>query len=297
MSTPALHPPEAPHEQHAHFFSVDVEEHFHVTALEPFVPRESWDAQPSRVDANTRRLLDLMDRHGARGTFFVLGWVAERQPALVRDIAARGHEIASHGWSHRRVTMLSPETFRDEVRRSRALLESLSGTAVTGYRAPSFSILDGMEWAYDVLLEEGYRYDSSRFPIRRAGYGSPGVPVVPFVSRRAAGELLVLPMTTTTLLGRRVPAAGGGYFRQLPYALTARALREHEALGRPAMFYIHPWEYDVGQPVHEVPWLTHRRHYGGLGRTWPRLERLLAGFRFTAVAHRFAELSRSALRP
>lgn len=278
-----------------HLFSVDVEEHFQVSAFEPYMPRDQWSRQPSRVVANVRRLLDLLDEFGARGTFFVLGWVAERQPELVREIARRGHEIASHGWSHRRVTTLAIPEFRDEVRRSRALLEEISGTPVVGYRAPSFSILTGMAWAYDVLLEEGYRYDSSRFPIRRKGYGSPDVPVSPFFVRRPAGEMLELPLATTTMWGVRLPAAGGGYFRQLPYALTARALREHGGRGQPAMFYIHPWEYDVDQPRLDVSWLTARRHYGGLARTWPRLRRLLAEFRFTSVAERLPDLAGLAL--
>jgi len=270
-----------------HLFSVDVEEHFQVVALQRWAPRATWDSQPSRVAANTDRLLDLLARHGSVGTFFTLGWVASKQPEVVRRIAAAGHEIASHGWWHTQITRLTPAEFREEVRISRALLEDLSGQQVCGFRAPSFSIVPGCEWAFDVLLEEGYRYDSSLFPIRRPDYGWPGAPAESHSIRRPAGTLLEIPMATTVIAGVRVPAAGGGYFRQLPYGLAARALREHGALGLPAMFYIHPWEIDPDQPRFPVDPMTRMRHYGGLNRTMPRLERLLSQFRFTSVARRF----------
>jgi len=273
---------------------VDVEEHFQVHALAPWAPLPTWDAHPSRVDANTRRLLDLMDLHGARGTFFVLGWVAERWPDLVRTIAARGHEVASHGFWHQRVQGQVPARFREDVRSARELLESLAGHAVQGYRAPSFSIVPGTEWAFDVLLEEGYTYDSSRFPIRRPGYGSPDAPASPHLIRRPAGTLLELPLATFDLLGARLPGAGGGWFRQLPYAFTRAALRQHGRRGLHGMFYIHPWEYDVAQPVFDVPWLVRQRHYGGLARTWPRLERLLGEFAFVPVASRLEALRSAA---
>lgn len=272
-----------------HLFSVDVEEHFQVVALQRWAPRASWDQQPSRVVRNVDQLLELLARHGAVGTFFTLGWVAERQPGLVRRIAAAGHEVASHGWWHTQVTRLSPAEFREEVRTSRALLEDLSGQRVQGFRAPSFSIVPGYEWAFDVLLEEGYRYDSSLFPIRRPDYGWPGAPVEPHLIRRPAGTLLEIPMATTLIAGLRVPAAGGGYFRQLPYGLTARAFQEHSARSQPGMFYIHPWEVDPGQPRLPAGFLTRARHYGGLDRTMPRLERLLSQFRFTSVARQFGK--------
>ncbi|MEO8031333.1 MAG: XrtA system polysaccharide deacetylase [Gemmatimonadota bacterium] len=267
-----------------HLFTVDVEEHFQVVALEPWVHRDSWDSQPSRVARNVDLLLDLMAARAAFGTFFILGWVADRHPEVVRRIAAAGHEIASHGWWHRRVTTLSPDQFRTEVRDSKALLESVSGQPVSGYRAPSFSIIPGHEWAFDVLLEEGYRYDSSLFPIRRPDYGYPSAPPDPHYLLRPSGALLEIPLATTMIGGIRVPAAGGGYFRQLPYALTERALREHGARGAAAMFYIHPWEVDPGQPRFNTGLLTRIRHYRGLSRTLPRLERLLSQFQFTSVA-------------
>jgi polysaccharide deacetylase family protein (PEP-CTERM system associated) len=273
-----------------HLFSVDVEEHFQVVALQRWAPRATWDSHPSRVTRNVDQLLDLMARHGSVGTFFTLGWVASKQPDLVRRIAAAGHEIASHGWWHRQVTRLSPAEFREDVRSSRAILEDLSGQRVLGFRAPSFSIVPGYEWAFDVLLEEGYRYDSSLFPIRRPDYGWPGAPPEPHSIRRPAGTLLEIPMATTVIAGVRVPAAGGGYFRQLPYRLAARALTEHAARGLPAMFYIHPWEVDPDQPRFPVDLVTRLRHYGGLGRTMPRLERLFSQFRFTSVARQFGAL-------
>ena len=273
----------------AHLFSVDVEEHFQVVALQRWSPKATWDGQPSRVARNVDRLLELLARHGSLGTFFTLGWVAERQPDLIRRIAAAGHEIASHGWWHTQVTRLSPEEFRQEVRTSKAVLEAISGQPVHGFRAPSFSIVPGYDWAFDVLLEEGYRYDSSLFPIRRPDYGWPGAPAEPHLIHRSAGALLEIPMATTVIAGVRIPAAGGGYFRQLPYGLTARALQEHGARGLPAMFYIHPWEVDPDQPRFDVDFLTRARHYGGLGRTMSRLERLLTEFRFTSVARQYEE--------
>lgn len=270
-----------------HVFSVDVEEYFQVLAFERAVPRHSWDAMPSRVDASVNQLLELLARHSATATFFTVGWLAERKPGLIRRIAELGHEVASHSWWHRRVAALSPSEFREDVRRCRAVLEDLSGRPVVGFRAPSFSIVPGVEWAFDILIEEGYRYDSSVFPIRRSGYGYPGAPAEPYEIRRPSGVLLELPMATTVAVGMRLPAAGGGWFRHLPYQLTDRALREHGARGQAAMFYIHPWEIDDEQPRLRVSLLTRVRHYGGLSRTLPRLERLLAAFRFVSAERRY----------
>lgn len=269
-----------------HFFSVDVEEYFQVSAFDGVVSRAEWDRLPSRVAESVDRLLILLERHRATATFFTLGWIASRHPGLVRRIADAGHEIASHGWSHRRVSALTPDEFRDEVRSSKQALEDVSGQQVLGFRAPSFSILPGGEWAFDVLIEEGYAYDSSLFPIRRPGYGYPDAPCFPHVLDRPAGRLLEFPMTTTVVGGVRVPAAGGGYFRHFPYAVTRRAFREHTAAGIPAMFYIHPWEVDPQQPRLRAPVLTRLRHYVGIARTEGRLERLLSEFRFTSIASR-----------
>lgn len=267
-----------------HHFTVDVEEYFHVSAFEPYVPRERWDAFESRVSRGVEALLGALASHAARGTFFVLGWVAERHPDVVRRIARAGHEIASHGWDHRRVTHQRPEEFRESVRRSKAVLEELAGGPVVGFRAPSFSIVPGREWALDILLDEGYRYDSSLFPVRRRGYGYPDGIRDPHWIERPGGRLLEMPPATLRLARYNLPAAGGGYFRLLPYALVRAALTHAARRGVPATFYIHPWEVDPEQPRLAVPWLTRVRHYGGLRRTAPRLDRLLQEFRFGAIA-------------
>ncbi len=271
----------------AHFFTVDVEEYFHVSALEGTVSRSDWEVLPSRVERSVDLVLELLASHGAHGTFFVLGWLASRRPGLVRRIVDGGHEIASHSFWHQRVTRITPDEFRAEARDSKAALEDVAGVPVYGFRAPTFSIVPGCEWAFDVLLEEGYRYDSSLFPIRRPGYGYPRAPTTPHLIRRAAGVLLELPLATTTLLSLRVPAAGGAYLRQLPYGLVRRAFREHSSSGLPAMFYIHPWEMDPQQPRLPAPLVSRLRHYRGLSRTQPRVERLLDEFRFTSVARHY----------
>lgn len=272
-----------------HLFTVDVEDYFQVVAFERVVDRATWDSYPSRVEANTDRLLALLDDHGVRGTFFTLGWVGRRHAGLVRRIAAQGHEIASHGQWHRRVTTLSREQFRSDLRESKAVLEDLSGHPCLGFRAPSFSIVPGLEWAFDVLLEEGFRYDSSLFPIRRPDYGYPSAHDAPFLIQRPAGALLELPLATSSVAGFRLPVAGGGYLRQLPFGFIRRAFRSWAARGVSAMFYIHPWEYDVDQPRFACGRLTSLRHYRNLGRTWGLMERLLGEFRFTSVQERFAD--------
>lgn len=264
-----------------HLFTVDVEDYFQVVAFERQVDRATWERYPSRVEGNTDRLLRLLDDHRVRGTFFTLGWIARRHPALVRRIAAAGHEVASHGQWHRRVTTLSPDQFRNDIRESKALLEAESGQPCLGFRAPSFSILPGYEWALDILLEEGYRYDSSIFPIRRPDYGYPDAPDTPFQVRRPAGTLLELPLATTRVAGLRLPAAGGAYLRQLPFGFIRRAFRAWAERGISASFYIHPWEYDAEQPRMPCGRLTAIRHYRNLDRTWGLLVRLLGEFRFT----------------
>jgi polysaccharide deacetylase family protein (PEP-CTERM system associated) len=267
-----------------HHFTVDVEEYFHVSAFEPHVRRAEWDRFPSRVGRCVTRLLDMLARHEARGTFFVLGWVAERHPDLIRSISRAGHEVASHGWDHARVTDQNPATFRDSVRRTKGTLEGLTGEPVLGFRAPSYSIVPGWEWALDVLLEEGHTYDSSLFPVRRPGYGFPGGKRDPhWIERPGRRRLAEVPPATLRWGGLNVPAGGGGYFRLLPYALTQQALRNCERRGVPGTFYIHPWEIDPDQPQLQVPWLTRVRHYGGLARTAARIERLLLEFRFVAI--------------
>jgi polysaccharide deacetylase family protein (PEP-CTERM system associated) len=267
----------------AHHFTIDLEEYFQVSAFESSIARCEWDHLESRVAAEVARLLDLLARHEARATFFVLGWVAERHADLIRAIAGAGHEIASHGWDHQRVTHQTPRQFQDSVRHTKDVLEEITGAPVLGFRAPSFSIVPGWEWALDILIEEGYRYDSSLFPVRRAGYGYPNGLPEPHWLERPAGRLAEIPPTTLQWCGLRLPAAGGAYFRLLPYGVVRAALQQCERSGVPGTFYIHPWEIDPAQPRLDVSWLTRLRHYGGLWRTAGRLERLLAEFRFTAV--------------
>ena len=262
--------------------TVDVEDYFQVSALAPHFDRGTWDAQPCRVERNVQRLLALFNETGARATFFTLGWIAERYPQLVRDIVAGGHELASHGYGHQRASEQSREVFGDDVRRAKALLEDLGGRPVQGYRAPSFSIGMGNLWAFDVLLEAGYRYSSSVYPVRHDHYGMPDAPRFPYESRPG---LLEIPITTTRLLGRNLPAGGGGYFRLAPYEVSRWALRRVNELDqRPAIFYFHPWEIDPDQPrVHEASLKTRFRHYVNLHKTESRLGQLLRDFRWGRV--------------
>jgi polysaccharide deacetylase family protein (PEP-CTERM system associated) len=266
-----------------HHFTVDVEEYFQVLALEPYIPRSQWDVIPRRLELGLRALLDLLSEHDALGTFFILGWVAERAPELVREIAARGHEVASHGSDHRRVTTLSRDSFRESIRSSKNTLEDITGVPVAGYRAPNFSIGNAEEWALDILLEEGYRYDSSIFPGRRSGEGFVRGERDPHSIRLGGGTLREVPPATLKVGRALLPAGGGAYFRHLPYDFVRLALSSAEARGVPGTFYIHPWELDVDQPRVKAPFLTTLRHYGGLNRTVPRLRRLLSRFRFQAI--------------
>lgn len=267
-----------------HHFTVDVEEHFQVSAMEPYVRRATWDSLPSRVERNTYLILDALAKHGAVGTFFTLGWVADRHRKLVADIAAAGHEVASHGWGHERITQLTPAEFRKSIRDSKAILEEITGAPVFGYRAPSFSIVRGGEWALDLLLEEGYQYDSSLFPVRRRGYGFEGGHRDPHPLVRDAGVLQEVPPATVRWGGKVLPAGGGAYFRLFPAAFVESALRSAERRGAPGTFYTHPWEVDPHQPRVEVSFKTRIRHYGGLHRTLPRIEQLLERFRFQTIA-------------
>jgi polysaccharide deacetylase family protein (PEP-CTERM system associated) len=267
-----------------HFFTVDVEEYFQVAALAPWAPMQRWETFESRVEAQIARLLELLARHDARATFFTVGWVAERHPAMIRAIAAAGHELASHTWDHRKITEQTPAAFRESIRRTKQVLEDIGGHPVVGFRAPSYSIVRGTEWSLDLLLEEGHRYDSSLFPVRRRGYGYVGGLRDPYWVDRPAGRIAEIPPATLRVGPMTLPAAGGAYFRLLPYALVRAALRSAESRSVPGTFYIHPWEYDPRQPRLAVPMLTRLRHYGRLGGVWPRLERLLGEFRFSAIA-------------
>lgn len=265
--------------------TVDVEDYFQVSAFDGIVPRSQWDGLERRVAANTRRLLDLFEAAGVRATFFVLGWVSEREPELVRAIAGRGHEIASHGYGHRLLYEQNARTFAEDLRRARQSIEDASGRAVLGYRAPSFSITPASQWALDVLAEQGYAYDASVYPIRHDRYGLPGAARHPYVEHRAGRRLVEAPGTTVQVGRLVLPAAGGGYFRLYPYALTRWAIRRVNARDRqPAIVYIHPWEVDPNQPRVRVGLATRLRHYVNLRRTEPRLRQLLKDFRFAPLA-------------
>ncbi len=267
-----------------HHFTVDVEEYFHPTAMASRYPMATWEGLPRRSPEVVPRILDFLAGRGIVGTFFVVGWLAEREPEVVRSIVRAGHELASHGWEHEMVPRLGPDGFRSSVRRSKHVLEDIAGQAVRGYRAPSFSILPGMEWAFDVLLEEGYAYDASLFPItQHPTYGYPGIDRHPFVLRRPSGALVEVPAATLRVLGKIVPAAGGAYFRLLPYGLVRAGFRQATQAGLPGTFYVHPWELDTWAPDVDAPFLTRVRTFGGRKRTWRRLERLFSEFSFDRV--------------
>jgi polysaccharide deacetylase family protein (PEP-CTERM system associated) len=256
--------------------SVDVEDWFQVGAFEKVIPRDAWETLPRRVEHNTDRVLALFDEAGVKGTFFTLGWVAARHPGLIRRIADAGHELASHGWDHRRVFAMDARAFRDDLGRARAAIEDAGGQKLIGYRAPSFSIDARTPWAHEVLAEEGYAYSSSVAPIRHDHYGWPDSPR--FAWRPLADSSLVeLPVTTVELGPRRLAAGGGGFFRLLPYPFFRWAVnRTNRRERRPAVFYFHPWEIDPGQPrVAGAPLKSRLRHYTNLSAMHAKLLKLL----------------------
>lgn len=273
-----------------HAMSVDVEDYFHVAALSGVIRREQWDSLPSRVEQNTECLLALFDKHRIKATFFVLGWVAERFPGLVRTLSDHGHEIASHGYSHQLIYRQSRSVFQEETIRSKALLEDITGKAVEGYRAASYSITRKSLWALDILCEAGFTWDSSIFPIRHDNYGIPDSPSAPYSIETATGGIIrEFPLTTAHVMGLSVPAAGGGYFRQFPYPVFRYLFRNASGFGaRPQMFYLHPWEIDPDQPrYNNASWLSRFRHYTNLDKCYDRLERLLSDFRFGTVSESY----------
>jgi polysaccharide deacetylase family protein (PEP-CTERM system associated) len=269
--------------------TVDVEDYFQVQAFATTIDRARWDSFPARVEANTQRILDQFAAAGVAGTFFTLGWVAERFPALIRRIVAEGHELASHGHGHAPIYTLDAASFRVDLRRAKAVLEQAGGVAVRGYRAPTFSLGPRTPWAYDVLAEEGHVYSSSIFPIRHDLYGEPDAPR--FVHRVAGGALWELPMTTVRLGGRNFPCAGGGYFRLFPYQLFRLGLaRLNRDDGQPGIFYFHPWEIDPGQPrVEGISRMARFRHYVNLAGMQARVGRLLADFAWDRIDRVFPE--------
>jgi polysaccharide deacetylase family protein (PEP-CTERM system associated) len=270
--------------------TIDVEDYFQVSAFAGHIAREAWDQQESRVERNVDRILAMLDQYGVRATFFTLGWIAERHPALVRRIVAGGHEVASHGYSHRRVTDQSPADFRGDIDRAKKILEDTSGAEVKGYRAPSFSIGERNLWALDVLAEAGFRYSSSIYPIAHDHYGMPKAPRFAFRAG-SAHQLLEVPATTVRICNRNWPASGGGYFRLLPYAVSRWSIgRVNGADQEPCVFYFHPWELDPDQPrMQGIGLQTRFRHYVNLSRTEGRIRQLLGDFLWGRMDRIFLE--------
>ena len=260
--------------------TVDVEDYFQVSAFESHISRSQWEKLPARVEQNTNRILELFESKGVQGTFFTLGWIAERNPSLIRRIVDGGHELASHGYEHIRIYQQRPQEFRQDVSRTKMLLEDLSGCQVRGYRAASFSIRKDTLWAVDILQDTGHLYSSSVYPVHHDLYGIPDAPRFPF--RHEGDGLLEIPITTVKMLNQNLPVGGGGYFRIYPYGFFRRALqRVNNEEGRPAVFYFHPWEIDPGQPRQRAVGLKARfRHYVNLCKTERRLMQLLGEFRW-----------------
>ncbi len=274
--------------------TIDVEDYFQVAALAPWAPYARWDEFPLRVEQNTRRLIELFDEKQVKATFFVLGWVAERCPALVRAITDAGHELASHGYSHQLIYRQTPEVFREETVRSKKLLEDISGTAVHGYRAASYSVTSESLWALDILAECGFLYDSSIFPVRHDRYGIPDATEVPHrITTPSGHELTEFPITALNVVGKhRLPVAGGGYFRLFPYWFSEWALRRvNQAQQQAFIFYLHPWEIDPEQPRLPATGFSKFRHYNNLEVCEQRLQALLDSFEFTTVADILASMS------
>jgi len=263
-----------------HGLSFDVEEFFHVANLRERFPMDAWGEVPSRIDIGMNRILELLERCDTRATFFFLGWVAERRPDLVRRCLDGGHEIASHGYEHLFLDELGPERLDLDLARTEEALVAAGAPRPSGFRASTFTLTRETFWAFDVLCERGYRYDSSIHPITHPLYGVPDFE--PGISRveRSGGSILEFPVATLRMLGRNLPVGGGGYFRLLPGVLTRAAIGALDRAGRPAAFYLHPWEFDPDQPRQPAPLLKRFRHYVGLDRTLPRLERLIRRFRF-----------------
>ena len=276
--------------QRRNALTIDVEDYFQVSAFERHVSREDWERLPRRVEDNVECILDLLAERRIAATFFVLGWIAERHPSLVRRCCDAGHEIASHGYGHRRVADQTADEFRSDVARTKRMLEDLTGQRVLGYRAPSYSINVATPWAHRILHEEGYRYSSSLYPISHDHYGDPSAPRFPFAPLGAESPLLEIPIATIEIGGRRLPAGGGGYFRLFPYLLSRWAIRRLNDVDQAsAVFYFHPWEIDPAQPrVPGLPLRSRFRHYLNLDRCFTRLSRLTGDFAWSRMDDVFA---------
>jgi len=266
-------------------FTVDVEEYFQVEAFSDLIQKKDWHKFPSRVEENTTRLLELLARYHVRGTFFVLGWIARNHPALVEKISKAGHEVASHGFDHSMITEMTPESFRQDIRKSKAILEKIIGTAVAGYRAPTFSILEKTSWAYKILLDEGYAYSSSVFPIWHDRYGWPKFGNLPRrMDFNENGEIWEVPMSVGVLGPFRIPFGGGGYLRIYPLSLTKALFRSRDRERNPAVLYIHPWEIDTQHPAVPGPFLPRLRHLLGIPKMEGKLVSLLESVKFGTVS-------------
>lgn len=264
--------------------SIDLEEYFQVSKFEQAIPRERWGEWPARVRSNTLRILELLDEFKCKATFFTVGWVAERHPALIREIAETGHEIACHSHWHRIVYRLSPQEFRADLRRAKAALEDATGRVVSAFRAPSYSIISSSDWAFDVLVEEGFKTDSSVFPVRHRRYGIASAERFVHKIARASGTLVEFPLSTLRIAGTNFPIASGGYFRCLPYGITRYGIAHLNTVeGKPAMVAFHPWELDPAQPLPHVSLLRRYRHCVNLGTMERKLRRVLQDFDFGTV--------------
>ncbi len=266
------------------YLTIDVEDYFHVTAFENEIKYEDWGNYKSRVFDNTKRLLEILSSAGeVKGTFFIMGWVAERYPEIVREIDANGHEIACHSYQHRLVYSLSPDEFRSDLRKAKSILEDIIGKKIIGYRAPSYSITNESVWAFNILEELGFKYDSSIFPISHDLYGIPDAPRFKYNLREH--NLIEYPISTSKFFGIKVPLSGGGYFRLFPYTLTKMALNKiNYNENQPFVFYIHPWEIDPEQPrINGASFLSKLRHYNNLGKTVKRFTKLLQDFHFVPI--------------
>jgi len=274
------HDPSAISHQLTNYLTIDVEDYFQVAAFEDIITSAAWSSMECRVERNTASILDILGKQGVRATFFVVGWIAERYPALVREISRQGHEIGCHSYLHRKIYDLTPEEFREDTRRAKNILEDITGRSVPGYRAPSYSITKKSLWALDILEELGFKYDSSIFPIYHDNYGIPDAPRFEYKLPNRA--MMEYPISTALLLGRKIPVAGGGYFRLFPYWFTKFALKKINTDERnPFVFYLHPWEIDPDQPrFNHARKLSKFRHYNNLHKTRQRLERLLNDFSF-----------------
>jgi polysaccharide deacetylase family protein (PEP-CTERM system associated) len=271
----------------------DIEDYFQVSAFDDHVEKDQWEHMPSRVEANTTKVLDLLSEAECQATFFVLGWVAKTHPRLIHEIANRGHEVACHSLEHRRVYQMTPEEFAADTRAAKQVLEDAGGVAVRGYRAPSFSINMRSLWAFEILAELGFQYDSSIYPVKHPNYGIPEFSRFPFFVRTAAGDVMEFPMSTVEITRLRAPVAGGAYFRFLPYSYTRWSIRYlNEFENRSACVYLHPWEIDPGQPRMDVSFSARLRHYIGLRKVEGKVRHLLSDFEFRSIGSLIEEIKR-----